>query len=63
MLKGFTVSKVAEKLQCHPNTVKRITKRLNLSVRRDYRNYRLYSESHIKMLQSYLNQSRREKFQ
>lgn len=52
---GYTVAKVAERLSCHPNTVKRIEKRLKLSVRRDYRNYRVYSEDVIQKMMEYLS--------
>ena len=56
MQKGYTVAKVAEKLQCHPNTIKRIEKRLNLSVKRDYRNYRVYTDEIIQTISDYINQ-------
>lgn len=55
MRKGLTVAQVAEKLQCHPNTIKRIEKRLNLAVKRDYRNYRVYSEELIQTIEEYFN--------
>ena len=55
MHKYNTVAKVAERLKCHPNTVKRIEKRLKLSVKRDYRNYRVYSEDVIQKMFEYLN--------
>lgn len=54
MEKRYTVAKVAEKLRCHPNTVKRIEKRLNLPVKRDYRNYRVYTDDVIKQMYEYL---------
>ena len=56
MRKGVTVAEVAATLQCHPNTVKRIEKRLNLPVKRDYRNYRIYTEDIILKLKQYLEQ-------
>lgn len=58
MLKNYTVAKVAEKLQCHPNTVKRIEKRLNLPVKRDYRNYRVYSEDVVQKMLDYISVER-----
>ncbi len=54
MEKRYTVAKAAEKLKCHPNTVKRIEKRLNLPVKRDYRNYRVYTEDVIKCMMDYM---------
>ena len=55
MQNGNTVAKVAERLKCHPNTVKRIEKRLNLLVKRDYRNYRVYSEEVIQKIIKYMS--------
>ena len=55
MSKAYTVAKVAQKLHCHPNTVKRIEKRLKLNVKRDYRNYRVYNEDLIKQIMDYMN--------
>lgn len=56
MNKGYTVAQVAEKLDCHPNTVKRLEKKLKLEVKRDYRNYRQYSDDVILKLMQYINQ-------
>ena len=58
MQKGYTVAKVAAKLKCHPNTVKRLEKRLKLPVKRDYRNYRIYSDDVIALLRSHLDNER-----
>ena len=58
MSKVYTVAKVAQKLKCHPNTVKRIEKRLNLSVKRDYRNYRVYTEDLVAQLKNYMAQEK-----
>lgn len=55
MEKGYTVARVAEKLKCHPNTVKRIERRLNLPVKRDYRNYRVYTEELVQQMIDYMN--------
>ncbi len=55
MEKRYTVAKAAEKLQCHPNTVKRIEKRLNIPVKRDYRNYRVYTEDVIQRMLDYMS--------
>lgn len=58
MLKGYTVARVAAKLKCHPNTIKRIEKRLKLVVKRDYRNYRVFSEGTVSLIREYLNTER-----
>jgi hypothetical protein len=58
MLKGSTVAKVAFELQCHPNTLKRIEKRLNIKVKRDYKNYRIYSDDVVMRIKEYLNSER-----
>ena len=58
MSNGYTVARVAEKLRCHPNTVKRIEKRLKIQVKRDYRNYRLYSEENVNQMRAYMSMVR-----
>lgn len=55
MKKNYTIARVAEKLKCHPNTLKRIEKRLNLSIQRDYRNYRIYSEEAVQKIRDYMS--------
>jgi DNA-binding transcriptional MerR regulator len=52
--KNYTVARVAAKLKCHPNTLKRIEKRLKLPVKRDYRNYRIYTEEIIERIRAYI---------
>ena len=54
----LTVSQVCLRLHCHPNTLKRWEKRLSLRVKRDYRNYRIYTEDDIKRIESYITQER-----
>lgn len=54
----LTVWQVCQRLRCHPNTLKRWEKRLNLKVKRDYRNYRIYTEDIIKQLESYITQEK-----
>jgi len=55
MEKGLTIAKAATMLHCHPNTIKRIEKRLKLPVKRDYRNYRIYSQDVIRRIRKYMN--------
>ncbi len=43
-------------MHCHPNTLKRWEKRLNLKIKRDYRNYRIYTEDVLRELESYITQ-------
>ena len=50
----YTVCEAAKKLHCHPNTVKRLEKRLNLKVKRDYRNYRMYSQEDIVKIENFI---------
>jgi DNA-binding transcriptional MerR regulator len=38
----ITVSKAAEKLGCHPETVRRLERRGILKAKRDYRNFRVF---------------------
>ena len=52
----YTICEAAKKLNCHPNTVKRLEKRLNLKIKRDYRNYRIYSPDDIKKIESFIRQ-------
>lgn len=54
----LTVCQVCQRLHCHPNTLKRWEKRLSLRVKRDYRNYRIYTEDDIKRIESYITQER-----
>jgi DNA-binding transcriptional MerR regulator len=53
--KNYTVARVAAKLKCHPNTLKRIEKRLKLPIKRDYRNYRIYTDEIIAKIRAYIN--------
>ncbi len=50
----YTVCEVAKRLSCHPNTVKRLEKRLELRIKRDYRNYRIYNDTDIKIMKNFL---------
>ena len=50
----YTICEAAKKLNCHPNTVKRLEKRLNLRIKRDYRNYRIYSQEDIKKIEAFI---------
>lgn len=54
MSKTYTVAQAAAILRCHPNTIKRIEKRLGLPVKRDYRNYRIFSEDIIRKIRQYM---------
>ncbi len=56
MNERYTICEVAKRLNCHPNTVKRLEKRLNLKIRRDYRNYRIYSPDDIEKIEAFITQ-------
>jgi len=51
----LTVSEAARELGCHPNTVKRLERRLRIKVKRDYRNYRIYSQNDIQKIKNFIN--------
>ena len=51
----YTVAEAAKRLHCHPNTVKRLEKRLNIKVKRDYRNYRMYSKEDILRIETFIS--------
>jgi DNA-binding transcriptional MerR regulator len=51
----LTVSEAARKLGCHPNTVKRLERRLGIKVKRDYRNYRIYSQDDIQQIRNFID--------
>ena len=55
MSNHYTVCEAAKKLNCHPNTVKRLEKRLNLRIRRDYRNYRIFSLEDIQRIEEFIS--------
>ena len=55
MSSHYTVCEAAKKLNCHPNTVKRLEKRLNLRIKRDYRNYRIFSLEDIQKIEEFIN--------
>lgn len=55
---GLTVWQVCQRLHCHPNTLKRWERKLRLKVKRDYRNYRIYTEDIICQLESFISQEK-----
>lgn len=55
---GLTVWQVCKRLHCHPNTLKRWEKKLHLEVKRDYRNYRIYTEDLIRQLESFVSREK-----
>ena len=41
-MKMLLISEAAKKLECHPETVRRLDRRGVLKARRDYRNFRVF---------------------